>query len=119
MRKFMGKPAQSVSVLRALPLLIGLIVNPVHATTATPSPVMLANVYHSGVALNDYWVSEKYDGVRGYWDGEKLLTRSGTVIHPPAWFTAHWPKNADGWRALGRARSIRYGLGHHPPTASR
>ena len=27
--------------------------------------LMLANVYSPSVALADYWVSEKYDGVRG------------------------------------------------------
>ncbi|MEO8856562.1 MAG: DNA ligase, partial [Burkholderiaceae bacterium] len=31
--------------------------------------LMLANVYRAGVQLADYWVSEKYDGVRGFWDG--------------------------------------------------
>ncbi|GLQ47715.1 ATP-dependent DNA ligase [Dyella lipolytica] len=101
----MRKSARSVGVLRALPFVIGLLVNPVHTAAATLSPVMLANVYHSGVALGDYWVSEKYDGVRGYWDGEKLLTRSGTVIHPPAWFTAHWPKTPmDGELWAGRGQ---------------
>ncbi len=67
------------------------------------SPIMLANVYHSGIALDDYWVSEKYDGVRGYWDGEKLLTRSGATIHAPIWFTARWPKTPmDGELWVGR-----------------
>jgi DNA ligase-1 len=36
---------------------------------------MLANVYRSGLPLDDYWVSEKYDGLRGYWNGRELLTR--------------------------------------------
>ena len=100
----MRKSARSIGVLRALPFVIGLLVNPVHAAT-TLSPVMLANLYHSGVTLGDYWVSEKYDGVRGYWDGEKLLTRSGTIIHPPAWFTAHWPKTPmDGELWAGRGQ---------------
>ncbi|WP_423357785.1 DNA ligase [Dyella halodurans] len=66
-------------------------------------PILLANVYHAGIALDDYWVSEKYDGVRGYWDGEKLLTRSGATIHAPAWFTARWPKTPmDGELWVGR-----------------
>ena len=70
----------------------------VRATAATPvlshkpaPPLMLANVYRSGIVLADYWVSEKLDGVRGYWDGEKLLTRGGARIAAPAWFTAGWP----------------------------
>lgn len=54
--------------------------------------LMLAKVYRPGTSVPDYWVSEKYDGVRGYWDGEKLLTRGGERIAAPAWFTAGWPK---------------------------
>ncbi len=68
-------------------------------------PLMLANVYHPGIALADYWVSEKYDGVRGYWDGQALWTRGGEPVHAPAWFTANWPKTAmDGelWVARGQ-----------------
>ena len=31
---------------------------------ASPPAIPLANVYREGVALEDYWVSEKLDGVR-------------------------------------------------------
>lgn len=58
---------------------------------AQPAAVMLANVYHPGVALARYWVSEKMDGVRGYWDGARLWTRGAEPIAAPAWFTAGWP----------------------------
>jgi len=68
-------------------------------------PLMLANVYHPGVALADYWVSEKYDGVRGYWNGQKLLTRGGQAINAPAWFTANWPATPmDGELWAGRGQ---------------
>ncbi|MEO6919133.1 MAG: DNA ligase [Collimonas sp.] len=71
----------------------------------TPPPLMLANVYRSGINLADYWVSEKMDGARGYWDGEKLLTRGGQRINAPPWFTANWPKVAlDGELWAGRAQ---------------
>lgn len=63
---------------------------PFAATAATPS-LMLANVYRANIPLADYWVSEKYDGVRGYWDGAQLWTRGGERINAPAWFTAGWP----------------------------
>lgn len=53
--------------------------------------LMLANVYQSGIPLADYWVSEKYDGVRGYWDGSRLFTRAGATVAAPAWFTFGWP----------------------------
>ncbi|MBE1158890.1 DNA ligase [Dyella acidiphila] len=87
----MRKWSFSSRVLGALPLLIALAVHPVTAVALPSSPLMLANVYHAGVAVRDYWVSEKYDGVRAYWDGNRLLSRSGALIAAPAWFTAHWP----------------------------
>jgi DNA ligase-1 len=66
---------------------------------------MLANSYHRGIDLADYWVSEKYDGLRAYWDGERLLTRGGETINPPAWFIADWPKTPmDGELWVGRGR---------------
>jgi len=38
------------------------------------------------------WVmSEKLDGIRAYWDGKRLLTRSGKVIHAPDWFLKDYP----------------------------
>jgi DNA ligase-1 len=74
------------------------------AAEASP-PLMLAKVYHLGISLTDYWVSEKFDGVRGYWDGEKLLTRGGERIVAPAWFTAGWPNvPMDGELWAGRGQ---------------
>jgi DNA ligase-1 len=97
----------SARTWRALPLLIaliGLLIAPL-VYAAAPAPVMLANVYHAGITLDDYWVSEKYDGVRGYWDGEKLHARSGAAIDAPAWFTAGWPKTPmDGELWAGRGQ---------------
>ncbi|HTH95619.1 MAG TPA: DNA ligase [Rhodocyclaceae bacterium] len=69
------------------------------------APVMLANVYRGHIDLSGYWVSEKYDGVRGYWNGEQLLTRGGERIAAPAWFTQGLPQTAlDGelWGGRGR-----------------
>ncbi|OOF55798.1 DNA ligase [Rodentibacter genomosp. 2] len=38
------------------------------------------------------WVmSEKLDGVRGYWDGTQLLTRQGQRLFPPAYFIKDFP----------------------------
>ena len=36
-------------------------------------------------------MSEKLDGVRAYWDGEKLVSRGGKTIHAPVWFTKGYP----------------------------
>ncbi|MBN2816779.1 MAG: DNA ligase [Campylobacterales bacterium] len=56
------------------------------------------------------WVmSEKLDGIRAYWDGEKLLSRSGKVIHAPKWFLQGYPPFAvDGelWSGRGEFEKI-------------
>ena len=68
-------------------------------------PLMLAEVYRRGLPLADYWVSEKYDGVRAYWDGKQLWTRGGERIVAPAWFTAALPAvPMDGELWAGRGR---------------
>jgi DNA ligase-1 len=67
--------------------------------------LQLANIYREGIPLADYWVSEKYDGIRACWDGQRLLTRGGETIHAPHWFTRGWPLRAmDGelWGGRGR-----------------
>ena len=72
--------------------LLGAPPNAVAQTSAASAPaLMLAKVYHPGIDLSDYWVSEKYDGLRGYWDGRQLFTRGGERVQAPAWFTAGWP----------------------------
>ncbi len=65
---------------------------------ASPPALMLAKVYHTGIDLSDYWVSEKYDGAR-------LFTRGGERVHAPAWFTANWPATPmDGELWAGRGQ---------------
>ena len=74
---------------------------------AEPPALMLAEAYHDGdvFALEHYWVSEKLDGVRAYWDGQALWTRGGLPIAAPAAFTAGWPAvPLDGELWAGRGR---------------
>lgn len=100
-------------LLRLLPLLLslaGLLTSASLANAAgSAPPLMLAKVYQPGVALADYWVSEKYDGIRGYWDGRQLLTRGGQRIAVPDWFVANWPATAmDGelWAGKGQFQKV-------------
>ena len=75
---------------------------PGFARKVTPS-LMLADVYREGMPLDDYWVSEKYDGLRGYWDGRQLWTRGGEPVRAPGWFTAPLPATQlDGELWAGR-----------------
>lgn len=92
--------------------LLGWTGNPAFAQAPSSSSVgsgapalMLAKVYRHGVDLADYWISEKYDGVRGYWDGQQLFTRGGERVQAPAWFTAGWPSTPlDGELWAGRGQ---------------
>jgi len=71
----------------------------------SPLPIQQGIVYHSVDDISHYFVSEKLDGVRGYWDGHQLFTRQGNLIVTPKWFTKHWPTIAmDGEIWLGRAK---------------
>jgi len=36
-------------------------------------------------------MSEKLDGVRGYWDGKRLLSKNGIPFNPPRSFTKNFP----------------------------
>jgi len=68
-------------------------------------PLMLAKVYTENVLIEHYWVSEKLDGVRAYWDGSNLITRSGRLISVPEWFVSDFPDvPVDGEIWLGRGR---------------
>lgn len=73
---------------------------------AEPPPLSLAKNYiESETNLDEYWASEKYDGVRAYWNGARLLTRAGNTIHAPNWFTEVLPPQAlDGELWIGRGR---------------
>lgn len=57
----------------------------------------------------DYYVSEKLDGVRAYWDGQNLLTKNHNIIHAPKWFTEKFPKQpleGELWIARSRYESV-------------
>lgn len=75
------------------------------ATRGQSPALTLADAYEEGVPLHDYWVSEKLDGVRAYWNGDQLISRQGNVFHPPVWFTADFPEQPlDGELWMGRGQ---------------
>ena len=90
-------------VLVGFLLLVGL----ARASLADEHPsapaLLLANVFQNQTDVSLYWVSEKLDGARAFWDGKSLWFRSGQAIHAPAWFTAGFPaRPLDGELWLGR-----------------
>lgn len=54
--------------------------------------VQLATDYNKAVDIQNYWQSEKLDGIRAIWDGSRLKTRNGKPIFAPDWFTRSLPK---------------------------
>ncbi|MBT9540339.1 DNA ligase [Thiobacillus sp.] len=85
-----------------LALLLGL--GQAWADTPAAAPAMLlAEQYAAHVDVTQYWVSEKFDGVRAQWDGRALRFRGGGVVPAPAWFTANFPPaQLDGELWIGR-----------------
>jgi DNA ligase-1 len=80
-----------------------------YAQPATETRALLAHVAPANIDPKPYLISEKFDGVRGLWDGKTMRTRAGNVIAAPAWFTARLPKQAlDGelWIARGQFEKL-------------
>ena len=91
----------------SIALVVSLIVLSLLATVVAedrPS-LLLAEKYHEDIDLTAYWASEKLDGVRAFWDGEKLISRGGNTFAAPPWFTADFPTiPLDGELWVGRGQ---------------
>src|SRR5690242_16959451 len=60
-------------------------------------------------------MSEKLDGIRGYWDGFKMLSKNGKQIQCPKWFVEQLPTDPlDGelWMGPGTTASHMMKLVH-------
>jgi len=67
--------------------------------------LLLAQKAPDALDVSRYLVSEKYDGVRAYWDGQRMWTRQGQPIAVPADIAARLPGRAlDGELWMGRGR---------------
>ncbi len=76
------------------------------ATEKKTPPLLLANVWNPSIDPTGWWMSEKYDGLRGYWDGRKLWSRQGNLIHAPDYFLAELPRDValDGELWIGHGK---------------
>ena len=65
-------------------------------------PILLAHKWENHDPTG-WWMSEKLDGIRAYWDGEAFISRLGNRFFAPAWFTADLPADTlDGELWVGR-----------------
>ncbi len=53
--------------------------------------LLLAHKWETDVDITGWWLSEKLDGVRAYWDGTQFLSRLGNRFFPPDWFVEGFP----------------------------
>lgn len=86
LRKYRGDAAEETRIGGALPQ------KPVTDTEASAGPpILLAESWDNAQDLSGWWLSEKLDGVRAFWDGKQFLSRQGNLYHAPAWFTTGLP----------------------------
>jgi DNA ligase-1 len=98
LRAYRGEAAEQERLGAMAPL------KPVKAEAKSGVPgFLLAQAWENDADLTGWWMSEKLDGVRAWWDGERFLSRQGNVYHAPAWFCAGLPNvPLDGELWLGR-----------------
>src|SRR5205085_463991 len=89
LRKLRGDAAEEARIGGALPQ------KPVKAKAdgeeSEGPPVLLAETWDNALDLAGWWMSEKLDGVRAYWDGKQFLSRQGNLFHAPDWFVEGLP----------------------------
>eukprot|EP01127_Copromyxa_protea_P018819 TRINITY_DN6000_c0_g2_i1.p1 TRINITY_DN6000_c0_g2~~TRINITY_DN6000_c0_g2_i1.p1 ORF type:complete len:491 (-),score=107.29 TRINITY_DN6000_c0_g2_i1:64-1536(-) len=67
--------------------------------------VMLAESWTEDIDPTGYWMSEKLDGVRAYWDGHNFYSRQKIRYHAPKFFRADLPNTPlDGELWCGRGQ---------------
>ena len=69
----------------------------------TAPPILLAHKWETEHDPTGWWMSEKLDGIRAYWDGETFTSRLGNRFFAPDWFIEDLPADTlDGELWVGR-----------------
>jgi DNA ligase 1 len=73
------------------------------ANAGQAPPILLAHPWDQIADLTGWWMSEKLDGVRAYWNGLQFISRLGNAFYAPDWFAAQLPDTPlDGELWAGR-----------------
>lgn len=91
LRKLRGGAAEEARVGSAVPQRPGKSKGEGEDSEEAGPPLLLAESWDNSADLSDWWMSEKLDGVRAYWDGKQFLSRQGNVYHAPDWFKEGLP----------------------------
>lgn len=49
------------------------------------------STYEDSIDVSNWYMSEKLDGIRAYWDGKELFSKNKNKIFAPSWFTKDFP----------------------------
>jgi DNA ligase-1 len=99
LRKYRGEQAEADRIGSSLPA------RPEREEDGESSApgLLLAQSWTNDIDLAGWWMSEKLDGVRAYWDGRQFLSRQGNLFYAPDWFVEHLPETPlDGELWLAR-----------------
>jgi DNA ligase-1 len=78
---------------------------PVGAEDKKELPLLKGEPWNWEQDLTGWWISEKLDGVRAYWDGRQFLSRGYNIYDAPDWFKAGLPNHPlDGELWIGRKK---------------
>ena len=106
LRAYLGEAAEAARVGAAAPTAGAGGGAPGRATAVskdTAPPIILAHKWDSDHDPTGWWMSEKLDGIRAYWDGEGFISRLGNRFVAPDWFVADLPADTlDGELWVGR-----------------
>jgi DNA ligase 1 len=103
LRKLRGDAAEEARLGGALPAKP--VKNPGEDGEEAGPPVLLAESWDNATDLAGWWMSEKLDGVRAYWDGKQFVSRQGNLYHAPDWFIEGLPETPlDGELWLDRKK---------------
>jgi DNA ligase-1 len=89
-RKLRGDAAEELRLATAGPLKP---LKPEGAEDVKELPLLQGFPWDWEQDLTGWWISEKLDGVRAYWDGKQFLSRKNNLYYAPDWFTAGLPKH--------------------------
>jgi DNA ligase 1 len=89
LRKLRGDAAEEARIGGAVP--VRKAVTAEGEESAGP-PLLLAERWDGQSNITGWWMSEKLDGVRAYWDGTQFISRQGNIFLAPTWFLAGLPK---------------------------
>jgi DNA ligase 1 len=103
LRKLRGDSAEEARIGSAMP--IPATIKASDSEDSSAPPLLLAESWDNVLDPTNWWMSEKLDGVRAYWDGKQFWSRLGNLFHAPAWFVKGLPNvPLDGELWLGRKK---------------